>query len=170
MIGKVLIGTLLVFALFVGSKTVDSMIRPAHEVAIAIPGAVAYMQVWKEYQSDGLFRLVVKSPKGAVSKDMWQNWGPATRANFYLTPDNHLAVLGPSGLGETLVVATDRGPIFSEPATLNSELWTYIGATDRRYPGRGYRFYSPQEMPECLDRLGDPNPGRYRVKHEAARC
>lgn len=134
----------------------DWGLTPAERVRVELPDQVgsAEFQVYRGW-SGGRYKLSVRTPWGEGTYDLWANWGPATRANLYVTPRSQLVVLG--GGVVSVIVQLSPGQLpqklnWGAADQLDSTRWRYVGAWDRTEGG--YRFFLPNEMPECVALFG----------------
>lgn len=153
----VAIAMIAVVALF---RLLDFM--PMDEVAAPLPiaSAVAHMQ-------EGV--VVVETPQGRLRHEMWENWGPATRASLYVTPEGWLVVLGGPAVATMISVSDGTPPTLveeDERTRTRSEAWRYIGAVDKDERTRRLRFYSSAEQRECFEMYGE-GESPYRKDHQA---
>lgn len=149
----------------------DGLVRKI-KVDLPFPDTSASVEVW----SDGLesrYELVVKNGSGQARTKMWTDWGPATRANFYVTPENFIVVIGGHGCCYVFKVGEKKPPRiadFAEYRNLDSESWTYLGAVSKDRLGET-RFFTPNEMRECISNYGvggDPRRAKFQVPGECA--
>lgn len=152
---------------------------PRQFVAVELPGVKAAVRVewwlgrdWMPYS-----RLIVENASGKIDAKMWADWGPASRGTFYLTPENWLVVLHPSGGATAISVREGGAPEEINGSEINgsrSESWQFIGTVDKApYPQSGYRFYSPTEQRECIPMFGmkfEKAPHFRFVHQEAQDC
>lgn len=146
------------------------------EVAVDLPvnRARARVQWWSSSDWMPRSRLVVETASGAtIESEMWADWGVASRASLYVSPENWLIVLHPAG-GETVVSIPENGaPGIVPGGEINQsapDTWQFIGTVARnQYPKRGFRFYSPAEQRECIPMFGMKFEmgARYRLEHQA---
>jgi hypothetical protein len=119
-------------------------------------------------------QLVVISDLGKTTRIRgWDDWGPAARGSFYVTPEKWVVVLPAAG-GAIGFQITDQGDAVAiseqELKAASSASWTYIGAVDydpRAIPN--YRFYSALEWKECIPMLGMKGiEAGFRFEHQAS--
>lgn len=139
-------------------------LAPYDEVAVPLPiaSAIAHMQ-------EGV--VVVETPQGRLRHEMWENWGPATRASLYVTPEGWLVVLGGPAVATMISVSGGGPPALvaeDERKRTRSESWLYIGAVDKEEKTRRLRFYSPGEQRECFAMYGE-GESPYRKDHQVER-
>ncbi|WAC49650.1 hypothetical protein OVA03_07045 [Asticcacaulis sp. SL142] len=130
--------------------------RPSSEAIVPIPEmeTVVKMQFLPEWD-EGAYQLIIHNKSGQFKTKLWSNWGPATRASFYLTPDNNLVVIGSGGNVYAFAIGHHYSPTKLD---INKDLnsadgmdWRFIGTTD----GRGSIQFTPaSEGKECIDLLG----------------
>lgn len=158
-------GAILLYAFALPSASVD--------VPVPLAGVAVRFEAWSGV-ADETFWLVVQTPRGATKRRLWSNWGPATRVNFYRTPDEWLVVLGGGGDSEMVDVNDPKaGEDVFKPRVSSSDsaTWTYLGAVDRpRREPKARRFFSPAELRECFAMFG-AGYSPYRVSRQAeSRC
>ncbi|MBL6455022.1 hypothetical protein JMJ55_06780 [Belnapia sp. T6] len=107
------------------------------------------------------WRMRVSTPNGSALQEMWENWGPATRANIYRTPLGSVAIAGAGSYGWVIEFAADGKPRPGGHRELaDASQWTYIGAVVQR--DSALVFVSPTQLPECVETFGEGTipPGR----------
>lgn len=134
----------------------------ARETVIPLPfdGSVVRIQVWQSFDSDGRYEAVVETPSGSAQHLLWNDWGPAQRANLYLTHDRRLVVIGGGGQSEMFSLPPHSPPKwvpYNQRPRESGDDWTYLGATavDHRVP---------QE--ECIALFG-AGSSPYRKAHQS---
>jgi len=150
-----------------------SVARPAREVAVKLPiaEATAYFQVWSVSGVSPRYELIVETKRGSVSKRLWEDWGPQTHANLYITPDNWLIVI--DGIGGDSAVEFKPGQPprlvdWTEYRTADSDKWQYFGSVGWEW--KTYRFFAPFERAECISNFG-VDGSRFRTAYQVAgRC
>ncbi|MFC5418823.1 hypothetical protein ACFPOB_04510 [Bosea eneae] len=158
-----------VILLFVLTGCGERLVR---ELAIPLPfpDTTAHFEIW----SDGFesrHELLVKNGRGEARTKMWTDWGPATHANLYVTPENFFIVIGGGGCCSAVEVRDAKPPRlaeFAEYRHFDSSTWTYLGAASRDREGK-YRFYSPAERRECISTFG-AGGGGYRAEFQVPEC
>jgi len=144
------------------------------DVPMVFPGVTARFEAWLDFGGERYW-LVTNTPLGSAERQLWSNWGPATRSNFYRTPDDWLVVLGGGGAAEMvdLTNATARQEQRRSSVTqTDSRSWTYLGAVDYSPSDAapGYRFFPPSERQECFAMFGaGSSPYRHQYQAEG-RC
>jgi len=146
----------------------ESVVR---EVAVALPypGTTAHFEIWSD-GVEGRYELSVKNDRGEARTKMWTDWGPATHANLYVTPENFVIVIGGGGCCSAVEVREATPPRlaeFAEYRHFDSSKWTYLGAVGMDREGK-YRFYSPVERRECISNFG-AGGGPYRAEFQVPR-
>ena len=148
---------------------IDSRLGPAAEIAIPleIGGAVAHVQVWGGLGHGGRYELLIETPHGRLRRVLWENWGPATNVNLYLTPEGWIATLGDGGGPAAIALFEDKAPIEVSDAeiwTSRSEAWRYLGVAV--FVGSGVmELHTPDESPECVPLFGVGH-GPHRAAHQ----
>lgn len=147
------------------------------EATVEIPGAGGRVRLewWccKEL-TVSYSQLVVISNLGKTTRIRgWDDWGPAARGSFYVTPEKWVVVLPAAGgaIGFQITVQGDAVAISEQKLKEGSSAsWTYVGAVD--YDPRAiphYRFYSPSEWKECVPMLGMKGvEAGFRFEHQAS--
>ncbi len=155
--------------LFVLTACGERLVREL-AVPLPFPDTTAHFEIW----SDGFesrHELLVKNGRGEARTKMWTDWGPATHANLYVTPENFFIVIGGGGCCSAVEVRDAKPPRlaeFAEYRHFDSSTWTYLGAASRDREGK-YRFYSPAERRECISTFG-AGGSPYRAEFQVPEC
>ncbi len=160
---------LVVLTLIVGF----SVARPAREVAIALPiaEATAHFRVWSVTGISPRYNLNVGTKYGSISKDMWEDWGPQTHANLYITSEDWLVIIDGMGGSSAVEFKPGQPPRLMNPTeyrAADSDRWQYFGSVG--WEAKAYRFFAPFQRAECISNFG-VDGGPFRVAYQVAgRC
>ncbi len=106
--------------------------------------------------NDGRYEILIDAPHGRLRRVLWENWGPATKVNLYLTPEGWIVMLG-DGSGLTAIALFEgKAPTEVQDAEAwkaDAETWRYLGVAASVRPGL-MEFYTPDESPECVPLFG----------------
>jgi hypothetical protein len=132
-----------------------ALIFPAHSASVVIPELEArlLLRFYYTWGDESGRHLTVATPRGHLTINMTAfDWAHNSRTSVYLTPDNKLAVLGPTG--DDYVVSL-HPPNSGRAFRLASETWTYLGAFDYdlSHGARALRFVTAAEQAECIPML-----------------
>ncbi len=92
------------------------------------------IELWGN-KGDGHYIINIKNKYGEYRQDLWTDWGPAQRANFYRTEQGWLAILGGGNL-RALIEIPENNKVSSIPFhkwdeyKILSENWEYLGSTN----------------------------------------
>jgi hypothetical protein len=140
------------------------------EVPVPVPSVRVSRQLYASFETDGSHWMTVSNEHGKLVAHLFEDWGPAHRSNYYITPEGWLAVLGAGDLVALIELPSDGPPRpvpWSARSAIDadrSESWSYIGAVD----GFGSDGYLPPTITECLRSFGMAEI--YRKKHIDRRC
>ncbi len=145
---------------------------PRQTVGIDLPGAnaKARFEWWLGEDWIPFSRIVVENVHGKTDRRMWEDWGPASRASVYLTPENWLVVAHPGGGATAVTLNSERAPeeiSYFAVKRSPSERWRFIGTVDRTRQG-DLRYYSPDEVRECIPLFG-AGSAPFRIDHQDQR-
>jgi hypothetical protein len=148
-----------------------ALFQPAEEVVVPIDvdGAEARIQVWGNTTSEGRYEVVVTTKLGSAKHELWENWGPARRANLYITRDERLVVLGGGGAAEMFDLSRDVHPQwmpYDQRPKESGDDWLYLGVVDGGVDE--LTFYPPSVQPECIPLYG-AGFSSYRKSHQDER-
>jgi hypothetical protein len=146
--------------------------NPRQTVDLRLPGesATARIEWWVGDNWIPFSRLVVENAAGTFDARMWEDWGPASRASAYITPEHWLVIAHPGGGATAVTLQLDQAPKMISNADIRrspSEHWHFIGTVDNA-PRGVLRFYSPDEMRECIPLLG-AGSAPFRIGHQDPR-
>lgn len=131
-------------------------VRPSSQVVVPVPGlsAIVEMQLLPDFD-EGAYQVHIRNDKGQLTSKLWSNWGPATRATFYLAPGDKLVVIGGGDSVYVFAINDDFPPEkvtnFKDVLSADGKEWHFIGTTHGRNP---IRFTPPTRLTECIDLLG----------------
>ncbi len=126
------------------------------------PATTIRVQTWGLFSSK--WRLAVSNTHGSLVEELWEDWGPADRANIYRTPGGSVAVIGGGSIASIVDLQDGKRPGAGTRSELDDgEAWTYVGAVVRR---EGHLvFLASAEMPECIPTYGEGSiPVRRRLQ------
>lgn len=157
-----LVGLFVAYARLVPVNVVD--------VPVPVPSVRLSRQLYGSFETDGSHWMTVSNEHGKLVEHLFEDWGPAQRSNYYITPEGWLAVLGAGDLVALVELPSDGPPRpvpWSERSAEDeesSESWRYIGAVDGFKPTK---YISPT-VTECVQSFGLAEI--YRKKHVGGGC
>ncbi len=129
-------------------------IEPVWSVSIPLPVSnfQASLTLHRSLQSEGRFELELKHGDKSAKYHLWQDWGPADQAAFYMASESVFIIIG----GGFLTAAISLDPrsqdfLKNRPNMISGDGadWLYLGI------GKGGKFFSSAEEPECIPHYGN---------------
>lgn len=131
------------------------MLLPSECLEVPVPsmGGTLSLRRWSGPSGVGMFDMLVRdqfgtSQSGPLFSESW----PEPRFNLYRVDAITLAVVAGGGTLRLIRQAAGEPPSFLTPTSeelLQSSSWRYLGAMVRG-PQGAFRFYSPDEIEECI--------------------
>jgi len=152
-----LISPIILFFLFILGVWIYSNLFPVGLSSLpkSLFNADIAIETWGN-KGDGHYIIHVKNDYGELKEDLWTDWGPAQRANFYRTQEGWLAILGAGRLVAVINTPDNLKPYnmkYSQIPKIEayeewSKEWTYLGSIDGY--GQKIFFRTPAQTKECF--------------------
>jgi len=92
-------------------------LTPSERVNVILPdeSAAVEFQIYPSIDGEH-YKLTVRTSLGTITRDLWDNWGPATSANLYTTPESQVVVIGGGGSATVIQLSPTKLPARSPGA------------------------------------------------------
>ena len=140
-------------ALLVGGAVARCATAPHTEAEVPWPDGGTTVRVAIHGTLSAEWWVTARNARGSASASLWEDWGPARRANIYRTTDGSVAVIGAGSLAGVIgLPATGRPVALTHPDTRDGDAWQYLGGVVQS--GGRLAFVPAEILRECIPLYG----------------